>query len=623
MTKFVRILAVVAIAALTVGPVSAATVSSVANTTIAQDATTGSVSGTIRDNSGAPLANARIRFAGPATYATTSDNAGAFSIASVTPGIYVVTASKTGYVDAEIDDFAVIAGTTGTLNASLTAQTLTSLNLQTIARVSARRGTSFNTSTASVNVVSAQQFADNGSPQVTRVLNSIPGVQISLPSSSGNGAVPGAITFPNIRGALSYETASLIDGHPVSVGKYGDYVTTFFNANMLQGAEVIKGPGELSPETNYAIGGTINFRTKDPTETMVPDYSFGVDNWGGTFSNFGVSDTVGRLGFVLDFASIAEPSAVNGAQVYFNPSTSGTVCPPGGGGAQCQVLYQSPKASFIPGTASKINDQFPLVACCDAVSGQYNNESELVKFRYKFSDATSLTASYLGSQSSADQNGNTSSLIPSLFTPAVAYNNPAFPANSQFLMSSEFPGIPENEYNNEPIFQAEAHTTIGNDTVLARYYHADISRIIQTAGGTDSSAVIYANLYGVGASASGSGTTVYSGQVTPITFFNAFTQSEIDTLGGVSLEYQHPFSANNTLTLSAESTSSKTTTGSLSSDDAFNSGPVQPHTIFWSSITPQGSGQIFNTYLARDSVQVGRKLNATLSLYENTYRSTF
>ena len=84
------------------------------------------------------------------------------------------------------------------------------------------------------------------------------------PGSSANGASAGAIAFPNIRNGLSYETATLIDGHPLSVGLYGDYVTTFLNPALLGSAEVIKGPGATAPEVDYAINGTVNFRTKDP-----------------------------------------------------------------------------------------------------------------------------------------------------------------------------------------------------------------------------------------------------------------------------------------------------------------------------------------------------------------------
>lgn len=625
MTKYLRILAAVLSAALTVGPVSAATASSATPLVVGQAGAVGTVTGSLRDNSGAPITGAHITLVGPGRYATDSDAKGSFTISNVTPGIYRLDAIKAGYTSASEPDLAVVSGQTLTLAIVMDVASFESL--RTIATVRAVAPGTFNTSTATVNVVNSQVFSDQGQPQVTRVLNQIPGVQISLPSSSGNGAVPGAITFPNIRGALSYETASLIDGHPLSVGEYGDYVTTFLNSFLLGGVEVVKGPGAMSPQTNYAIGGTINFRTKDPTLNPTPYYTFGVDNRGGSFTNFGFSDTVGRLGFVVDFAGIDEPSAVNGSQEYFYPLNSGAVCPPGStGGSACRSLYSSgsaDRATYVAGTASKLYNNFPLVACCYPVSGQYDSQGELVKFRYKLSDATVATVSYLGSQTTANQNGNTSSLTPSLFTPGATYTGTTMTPNQQFMMSSVYAGGPEIETNNEPIFQAEVRTTFHNDTILARWYNAAIQRIINSSNSSvDQPFVENAKMWGTGVDYTGA-TVSYNGETVPIFFYNFYNQNEIDNLTGYSLEYDHPIGTNNTLTLAWNNTNSTTTAGTLSSDDAYSSGAVKLNEPFWGSIIPQGSGQIFNTYLLRDQANIGTKLNATISLYENTYKSTY
>jgi len=102
----VRILAAVAIAALTVGPVSAATAPSDALTTVAQAVSTGSVSGTLLDQGGSAIASATVKLTGPGTYSTTTDAKGAFSVSDVKPGIYVVTATRAGFNGAEVDDLA-------------------------------------------------------------------------------------------------------------------------------------------------------------------------------------------------------------------------------------------------------------------------------------------------------------------------------------------------------------------------------------------------------------------------------------------------------------------------------------------------------------------------------------
>jgi len=145
----VRILAAVAIAALTVGPVSAATAPSDALTTVAQAVSTGSVSGTLLDQGGSAIASATVKLTGPGTYSTTTDAKGAFSVSDVKPGIYVVTATRAGFNGAEVDDLAVVAGTNSIVNATMSAVTFNS-TLHEIIRTTAHRGTVFNTSTASI-----------------------------------------------------------------------------------------------------------------------------------------------------------------------------------------------------------------------------------------------------------------------------------------------------------------------------------------------------------------------------------------------------------------------------------------------------------------------------------------
>ncbi|HET6894349.1 MAG TPA: TonB-dependent receptor, partial [Candidatus Baltobacteraceae bacterium] len=281
--------------------------------------TTGTVQGTIKDNNGAPIADVKVTITGIETKTTTSDATGAFAFASLTAGFYTLTASKAGYQTATENDLPVLAGQTQTL--AVVMPTLTFESLRTIASVrSVGRGT-FNTTPASISVVSSQAFTDQAQPQVMKILNETPGIVASLPQTSANGAAPGAITFPNIRGALSFETASLIDGHPVSVGSFGDYVTTFLNPFMLQNVEVVKGPGADAPEVNYAIGGTVNFRTKDPTFKPEGMLQVGTDNFGSSIINIGLSNTVGRLGYVFAYGSNDLLSNVANTSTWVSPQT--------------------------------------------------------------------------------------------------------------------------------------------------------------------------------------------------------------------------------------------------------------------------------------------------------------
>ena len=659
MRKLTSILAAFLITTFTVGPVSAATTPNVP-VTVAQNANA-TVQGTVTDDSGSPVANANVVMRGAQTYTGTTDSTGAFTISGIAPGIYVLAVTKPGYETATATDFAVVGGQTESVQVTIHAQTFSSL--RTIATVRANGQATFNTSPASIAVVSSQVFVNQAQPQVGRILNQIPGVQNSLPTSSANGAAPGAVTVPNIRGGLSFETASLIDGHPLAVGDFGDYVTTFLSSYLLGSIEVIKGPGATAPETNYAINGTVNFRTKDPTADFTPDYTIGFTTHGGSYYNFGVADTIGRLGFVVDLAGENDASALNGYQSYFQtygnngvagwngttgtvvsynqtyiPSTANTAAGPGGG--------------FLPGTTTALNHVYGLLACCYVYQGWYNTTGELFKLRYKLSGSTTITASYLGSQTFADQNANTSELIPSVFSPnsvgSLYYNaGPAY-SNAAASYTGALPqgttlNIPNSVYpntaqeiNNEPIFQAEIRTLLGQDTILARYYHASIDRLIYEGNPNPAvPSLQYYTLYGVNPASKTScslttcAPNVYNGTPQSMAFFDWYNQWEEDRLTGLTLSYDHGWGDGNDATFSVDQTNASSAAGSWSA--AFpgvvaNTNTYAPPTSYVGtpSVTnPQGTSQVFTTIRGSVIYNFTPQLSGTATLYDNQYNNTF
>jgi len=559
--------------------------------------TTGAITGTVHDLTGAPVADASVALQGPAHYATRTDSGGAFSFTAVTPGVYSISIVKAGYTSASQSDIAVLAGQTQTLTVQM--ERLTFSSLRTIAAVRVRGSGTINTTPAAVNIISPQEFVNQAQPQVTRILNQVPGVQISLPSNSANGASPGSITVPNIRNALSYETASLIDGHPISVGQYGDNVTTFLNSFMFGNVEVIKGPGATSPVVNNAIGGTVNFRTKEPTLQPQAQLLFGFDNRGGALSNFSYSNTIGRLGIVADVASNNNPSALYGKQIYYDPS---------GGIYAGGTLDGNTSFGNIGNTASSGPLGFPLVACCYTVYGSYDQTAELLKARYKVSPATALTVSYLAGQTDSDQSGNTGSLVQGQFTPGPGYTGPLTPGTMLIGSSSTniFPGAYNGEHNIEPIFQAEVSTTLNNDTVLARYYHASILRY-QFQGGQNAPDFNAVTLYGTSTVVNpGDIAGTFNGTGANVGFNDYYQEPELDKLSGGTFEYQHPL-ASGSLTFSVDRTYSQST------DYSVFPGP------FYSFNLPPGTNQMLTTYLLRGQFDVTRRLNVTFSNYFNTY----
>jgi outer membrane receptor protein involved in Fe transport len=615
----VRFLCVVALAAF-FGGSCAVTAIAASPQAIAQAPQTSTVTGKVIDTNGAPVASAAVALQGQRTYAAITDDAGSFSIPSVVQGAYSVRITKAGYNPVTEDFFTVVGGVDA--NIAVTMQTITFNSLRTIASVRATGRGTFNTTPASVNVISAQTLQEQGVTQVMKVLNETPGIVASFPQTSGNGAAPGAITFPNIRGALSFESATLIDGHPVSVGTFGDYVTTFVNPFMLGNTEIVKGPGVASPEVNYAIGGTVNFQTKDPTYKPSGFYSAGIDNHGSATINFGLSNTVGRLGFVAAYSDANLSSALNNYQAIFSPSGSTGILNFNGTTGTTIGFNDVFPTPIVPGTASGVESGYNLIACCQPIVSLFENRSELAKLRYRFSPATSLTFTYLGSQTFANNNANTGDITPSTFsTSSKSYAGPIPNGSIQpvaFLHIGD-----DHEINNEPIVEGDLHTTVGKDTLLARYYAAGIDRLVFE--GNPNPLVpqtINTRLYGDDSNSK----QTFNGQVVPVTYYNYFNQAELDKLRGYSFEYDHPFAENDSVALSYDRTDSRTTSYSFSAGGpsagkaAFNASSVR---VNQSVTLPTGSEQLFQTVLLRANFQLNDRLRLQVANYFNTYRNTY
>lgn len=621
MKKGLRILTVVALALGLVGPVSIGTVYAQTAAPAAATQTSGNVQGSIRDNSGGPVANAKVTLSGPSTQSTKTDAAGAFSFANVTPGLYTVTASKAGYETASQPELAVLAGQTQSL--TVVMPTVSFSSLRTIATVRAAGRGTFNTSPASVSVVSSQTFALRGADQVAHVLDAVPGLQISVAGNGVNGASPGAVTFANIRAARSYETSTLIDGHPLFVGDYGDYVASFLNPFMFSNVETVKGPGATVPQVNFALGGTVNFQTKDPTAYPDAQFVFSGSSYGGSSEDFSFSNTFGKLGIMAAYANLNTGSPFRNQNFYFSNGTFYF----NANGKPSSFYAGTGTPQTVPSTAggtvyTKTNTTISAFGCCLPVNAFLANQSELLKLRYSFSPSTSLTFSYLGNQARADQFGNNGDVQYYTFQPsagAPAYTGSIKPG-TQIPVVFGYTSLFDYETNNEPMLQTEFRTTVGNDTLIGRYYHAGIVRL-QYQGPNDPSQpesdvfTFWGNQ--TAATKYGQYAAAFNGQPMQVQDYEYYRATEQDKIDGYSAQYQHPVGDGDLLTLAFDG--SKGQSASYSFSGSSGPGKAVPNP---SVSIPEGSNQVFSTIMLRGQHRFSGKLNATLSLYSNRYQTT-
>lgn len=517
--------------------------------------TTGSISGTVRATDGTPLAGATVTLAGPVAKTVGTGPDGGYTATGLPPGTYRLSVAHGGYATAQ--DIEVVVGTgTAPLDVTLQAASLT-----TIQRIGSTgttsRATRINTSPAAISVIDSSTLRDRGQLQVQNVLEETPGVELQRFSSGGS---PGANTNVAIRGADSYETQTLVDGHPVNGGSFGSFLIQFLNPLLLDDIEVSKGPGTFGNTIAHAVGGTANFRT--PTITHNPSglATVGYDSFDGGSLGVRYSQTFGKLGFLVGYARGETPG-------YFSNRP---------------ILYVTPDSAAMRGNIPDATVNMGIPA-----SETFNNKSEVLKVGYDLSPATNITVGYFGSHTLVDYTATLTTVEPVhiIAGPCAAcgtfagnsgaptFTNPQFGnlVGSTVLASTvqDLLFLGNFETDNQPIFSGDLRTSIGKGTFLARYYAGSINRLISDPGEVNQILQCDDPTCDFALAQSNGDTS------------GPFFQKELDILHGGDFEYDLPI-GDNTYTLSYDTHGDRTTKCS-GSDPLFHRGCSIPSLLQTSS----------------------------------------
>ena len=146
--------------------------------------TTGIVTGVVHASSGAPLGGAAVELTGPNRLTTTTDAHGTFTFAQVPTGMYSLQVSKAGYNVYRNDSVAAFIGETTTENVTLAEASFSSLKTIGSVSTNAVGAAPMNTSTAAIDTISSTVFDNQGTEQVSKVLNETPGI-FTTPYSPG------------------------------------------------------------------------------------------------------------------------------------------------------------------------------------------------------------------------------------------------------------------------------------------------------------------------------------------------------------------------------------------------------------------------------------------------------
>lgn len=608
---------------------------------LAQTGATGTIKGTVTGQ-GRPIGGASVALRGATNANTSTDAQGNYSFTSVSPGVYQIVVTKGGFFQT-IATVAVAAGAALTEDIALAPQSFTSL--RTIAHVSTGApGTAqINQSTAAINTISGQEFEQQGQVQVNKILNETPGIISWSSAEANNGADQLSPQNIQIRGAQTYETESLIDGHPVSASLSGSFDPRLLNPGLLQSVEVVKGPGSMPTEINYAIGGTVNYITLQPTRAPEAYVNVGVDNWGGITSVLRATGSLANnvVQYALGYATDGAPGPM---QNYQLPGSGVFVIAGFPWYVNGQELLSSPLNALLAsqtsynryiGQVGELRYGLPTYVCCYGFNTAYDSKNQLGKLRFNFSPYSSLTVSFLGAQAfgPTDNVGQAASYAPvgdipnssfTVFDPPAGYSGSVAPGTPIPFGVSSF--LPSTESLQEELYQAEFRTSFGDWTLLARYFDgathdynaldASPSGLFAFGGKTWGGVTVCPKGTTFnGASCSGLAPVqeFFNGQQVEFSALNSNAQGFTnDYVHGESLQLDRPFGNGSDLTLSVDRSNLYGV--------AFNNTETTPPPIY---TFPPGASQQFLTESIRYGMFIVPSLYMKVGDYDVQYGSHY
>jgi outer membrane receptor protein involved in Fe transport len=397
----------------------------------ARAAATASISGTVvNESSGAPVSGAKVTLlVNGGTQSATTDKDGKFAFTGLTPGTYELRASGLQFVAYDTSPFSLADGQQFQLAVFL--QPAGGNAIASIGRVVALGHTTLNHSSSAVDTIVASTLQAQGITQIQNGLQQLPGITIQ---HFNNGA-PGNVATLTIRGAggfagganTGYEVLVLQDGEPLRNGQYGDFDLSTLTPAIYQRVEVVKGVGGTSLFGANTIGGTVNLVTRDPQATEGGELIYAVSGFGTQDVNLSETNTVGRVGYLLDLHQF-------GTNGYIPPNY---VVDYGFGEISNPTLY-------------------------------FGLKSLLGKVKYQFSPSTYGVISATDESDIRDQSGLQSQ-------------------PNGYIAASGFPsffGFPGNYVTNiQPKYAFDLHTALAGGSLELRTYHQLLYRIVDGENG--------------------------------------------------------------------------------------------------------------------------------------------
>lgn len=173
LVKLTRYLVAAALCALILGAFQQRALAQIAPGVTQSAARTATITGTVTQNNGTPVAGADVELLGPAVLSTKSNDRGVFSFIGVPWGVYKI--EITSSLGVASRNNVIVNGDT-----TVAVQYRAQVGLHTIAHVStSSAGASINVTPASIASINPSEYAFQGNTSWKALLDQIPGSQLA------------------------------------------------------------------------------------------------------------------------------------------------------------------------------------------------------------------------------------------------------------------------------------------------------------------------------------------------------------------------------------------------------------------------------------------------------------
>jgi outer membrane receptor protein involved in Fe transport len=221
-------------------------------------AQTGSISGTVVDQTAAQLPGATVQLTGTTNAVTTSGSGGQYTFRNVAPGTYAIEVRLVGFSPAVRANINV-----SNTNVDVPAITLEIASLSDRVVVTATRSeTALVDVPATMSILTSETIAASPAQNYGDLLRSVPGLNVIQTSARDVN-----LTSRQATSTLSNSQLVLVDGRSIYLDFFGIVLWDFLPTNLpdIKQIEVIRGPASAVWGAN-AETGVVNIITKSPRE---------------------------------------------------------------------------------------------------------------------------------------------------------------------------------------------------------------------------------------------------------------------------------------------------------------------------------------------------------------------